>query len=109
MRLETPAVVLVCLACAASAAGQGLPSEPVALAGGSVTLGADVSASFGGSDPGFFNYTDYDHSALRTLRIDVTGAVKAGSHVSVLAEIRSENEDVVPYALYVRIRPWSER
>jgi len=108
MRLG-PAVVLVYLAGAAAAAAQGLPSEPVTFAGGHVTLGADVSASVGSSDAGFFNYTDYDHSALRTLRIDVTGAINAGSHVAVLAELRTENEDVVPYALYVRIRPWAGR
>src|SRR5688572_10218297 len=90
--------------------GGGLPSEPLAFAGGHVTLGADVSASFGGSDPGFFNYTDYDHSALRTFRIAVTGAFKAGTHVSVLGELRTENAgEVVPYALYVRLRPWADR
>jgi len=93
-----------------SAAAQSVPSEPVALAGGRVTIGADVSASFGGDDPGFFNYTDYDHSALRTLRIDVTGAVNAGDHVTFLAELRTENiGEVVPYAFYVRIRPWADR
>ena len=34
-------------------------------ADGRVTVGGDVSASFGSDDPGFFNYTDYEHSALR--------------------------------------------
>src|SRR5438105_2484945 len=93
---------------AAPAAAQLLPSEPVAFAGGHVTVGADVSASMGTSDPGFFNYTDYDHSALRTLRIDVTGAVTAGEHFAFLGELRTENVGrVVPYALYVRIRPWT--
>lgn len=110
MSLRRTAFVLVCLAGVSAAGAQTLPSEPVALAGGRVTIGADVSASFGGSDPGFFNYTDYDHSALRMLRIDVTGAVNAGDHITVLAEVRTENVGgIVPYALYVRIRPWAER
>jgi hypothetical protein len=129
MRFRTAALLGVCLAGASTAqaqppspsasaslaearyaSGGGLPSEPVAFAGGRVAIGADVSASIGGNDAGFFNYTDYDHSALRTLRIDVTGAVHAGAHVSVLAEVRTENIDgVVPYALFVRIRPWTAR
>jgi hypothetical protein len=104
------ALLLVGLAGTPSADAQGLPSEPLTFAGGHVTIGADVSASFGESDPGFFNYTDYDRSALRTFRIDLTGAVNAGNHITVLAEIRSENiGGIVPYALYVRFRPWAER
>jgi hypothetical protein len=103
-------VMLASLALAAPAAAQGLPSEPLAFAGGHVTVGADVSASVGGHDPGFFNYTDYDHSALRTLRLDVIGSVNAGEHFALLGELRTENGgEVVPYALYVRIRPWADR
>ena len=110
MSIRTAAFLVACLAGVSSARAQSWPSEPVALACGRVTIGADVSASFGGSDPGFFNFTDYDHSALRTLRIDVTGAVNAGDHVTLLAELRTENVGgVVPYALYVRIRPWANR
>src|SRR5947207_4530359 len=107
MQFRTLALAVACLAGASSARGQ-IPSEPVAFADGRVTLGADVSASFGTADPGFFNYTDYDHSTLRTLRIAVMGAVNAGDHVAILGEVRTENfEELVPYALYVRIRPWT--
>jgi hypothetical protein len=93
------------------ASGQALPSEPIAFADGRVVVSGDVSASYASSsDPGFFNYTDYDHSALRLLRIDMTAAVKAGPHFTVLGEIRSENLGTVrPYALYLRIRPWTTR
>jgi hypothetical protein len=101
-------LLVVCASGAASA--QTLPSEPIALAQGRVTIGGDVSASVGGDDPGFFNYTDYEHSALRLLRIDVSAAVKAGPHFAVLGEIRTENFGrVQPYALYLRIRPWTAR
>jgi hypothetical protein len=99
------------IVCAAGAAGaQTLPSEPIALADGRVTVGGDVSASFGSADPGFFNYTDYQHSALRMLRLDVSAAAKAGPHFTLLGELRSENlGSVEPYALYLRIRPWTAR
>jgi hypothetical protein len=102
-------MLLVC--CFAGTAGaQTLPSEPISIAGGRVTLGGDVSATVGPEDPGFFTYTDYGHSAMRMLRLDLSGAVKAGPHFTLLGELRSENlEQVRPYALYVRIRPWTAR
>jgi hypothetical protein len=100
--------LLVCAARLGTA--QTLPSEPIALAGGRVTVSGDVSAGYGSADPGFFNYTDYEHSALRLFRVDVAAAVKAGPHFTLLGEIRSENLDTVrPYALYLRIRPWISR
>jgi hypothetical protein len=104
------------------AAGQTLPHEPIVFGGGRVTIGGDVSATFScgdsgeaetarcADDPGFFNYTDYEHSALRMLRVGVTAAVKAGNRLSLLGELRSENAGVPqPYALYARIRPWTSR
>jgi len=104
------ASMLVVVASAAEARAQTLPSEPIALADGRVTVSGDVSATFGSRDPGFFNYTDYEHSALRLLRIDVLAAAKAGPHFSLLGEVRSENIDTVrAYALYARIRPWTGR
>jgi hypothetical protein len=104
-------LLTACAAGSASAAGaQTLPSEPIALADGRVTVGGDVSATFGSTDPGFFNYTDYEHSALRMLRVDVSAAAKAGPHFTLLGELRTENLDSVrPYALYLRIRPWTAR
>jgi hypothetical protein len=109
MKIWSAAVLLACLGMGAPARAQGLPSEPIALAGGRVTVGGDVSATFGSDDPGFFNYTDYEHSALRMLRIDVGAAVSAGEHFTLLGELRTENVDVVPYALYLRITPWTAR
>jgi hypothetical protein len=104
------------------AAGQTLPHEPIVFGGGRVTLGGEVSASFSCADSdeadtgrcpgdrGFFNYTDYEHSALRLFRVGVTAAVKAGNRLSLLGELRSENAGLPqPYALYVRIRPWTSR
>jgi len=104
------------IACALALCGsvparaQTLPSEPIVFADGRVTFGGDVSASIGPDDTGFFNYTDYQHSALRLLRIDFTGSLKAGDHLAVLGEVRSENVGSPrPYALFLRIRPWTAR
>jgi hypothetical protein len=89
---------------------QTLPSAPISLADGRLTIGGDVSASFGSDDPAFYNYTDYEHSLLRMLRVDLSAAVKAGSHLSLLAELQTENFDTIhPYAFYLRIRPWTAR
>jgi hypothetical protein len=105
-------VLLVCLTGTAGAQVLGLPSEPIAFADGRVTVGGDIVASVGPKDKetGYFNQTDYHHSALRLLRIDVSAAVKAGPHFALLGEIRTENfGQVRPYAAYVRIRPWTSR
>jgi hypothetical protein len=93
-----------------AADAQILPSEPFSFAGGRVTIGGDVSATFGELDPGWFDYTDYQHSALRMLRIDVSTAVNAGAHVTLLAQVRTENLGMLrPYGLYARLRPWAKR
>ena len=104
------------IACALALCGsvparaQTLPSDPIVFADGRVTFGGDVSASIGPDDTGFFNYTDYEHSALRLLRIDLSGSLKAGDHLAVLGEVRSENiGSPRPYALFLRIRPWTAR
>lgn len=105
----------------ALARAQWLPSEPIIVGGGWLTVAGDVSAtascaSVSGNssactaDTGYFNYTDYDQSVLRLFRVDVSAAVKASSRFSVLAEVRSENSRAPrPYALYARIRPWRSR
>jgi hypothetical protein len=101
---------------------QVFPSEPVVFGGGRVTLGGGLSASFScarpntpdegtcAEDTGFFNYTDYEHSSLRMVRIYLTGSLKAGERLTLLGEVSSENVHTIqPYALYLRIRPWSTR
>jgi hypothetical protein len=103
-------MLLVCAAGTAGAQGLGLPSEPIAIAGGRLTVAGDVTGTVGPKDKGFFNNTDYATSALRMLRIDVSAAMKAGPHFTLLGEIRTENlGQIRPYAAYVRIRPWTAR
>jgi hypothetical protein len=98
---------------------QGLPSEPLVFGDGRVAIsgGASITVSCAGSvakgcgeDAGFFNYSDYEHSTLRMMRLTANAAVRANGYVSFLTEVRSENGDPpVPYALYVRVRPWRSR
>src|SRR4051794_38825726 len=90
-----------------SARAQVLPDGPFVFGDGHVTLGGDVSWSVAREDTGFFNYTDYERSTLRMLHVAVLAAVKAGDHIEVLTEIRSENGAApTPYGLYLRVRPW---
>ena len=92
------------------ARAQTLPSEPLSLAGGHVTIGGDVSATVGQDDTGFFNYSDYDHSTLRMFRVDLTAAFTVNPHLAVLGEVRTENAGRLrAYAFYLRIRPWTAR
>ncbi len=116
--------ILVILSRASVAGAQILPSSPIVIGDGTVTLGGDISASVGRDDPGFFNYTDYQHSvdsvsvaqasrSLRRFRADLNGLLKAGNHVSVLGELRLVDvDDIVAAegsALYLRIHPWTSR
>jgi hypothetical protein len=101
------------LLCAASASAQDLPAGPISLAGGRITLGGDISFSLtpqDDEDGSWFNFTDYEHNALRLFRAGLIADVRVTDTLSVLTEVRSENgESMEPYALYVRFRPWRER
>ena len=90
---------------------QVLPSGPIETGRGTVTIAGAVDATFGSrDDEAFFNYTDYEHNALRVARLRVLGEWRIGSRLSVLGEARTENGDGAQLAaLYVRWRPWSQR
>ena len=110
--MKTGWIILLVL-CATTAHAQELPSGPVSLANGMVVIGTDLSVSLtpqDDTDGAWFNYTDYEHNALRLFRVAVNADVRLTDRVSVLTEIRSENGDAVkPYALYVRVHPWRDR
>lgn len=98
---------------ARGAAGQTLPavpSEPVSLGGGRVVLGGELAASVAPDDEGFFNYTTYEVTTLRQLRLGLSGLFRVTDRISVLGELRSENlQTIAPFALYARIRPFPGR
>ena len=112
-RSAKAALLLLVLCAASTARAQELPSGPVSLAGGRVVIGTDISLALtpqDDTDGSWFNYTDYEHNALRLFRAGVTADVRLTDRVSVLTEVRSENGDAIePYALYVRVRPWLDR
>lgn len=101
---------LLCCGMAAGAAAQSLPSTPISLADGRVVLGGEASISVAPEDLGFFNYSDYEHSTLREVRLGMKAVVRATDRISVLGELRAENfSHVTPFALYARIRPFPSR
>jgi len=111
--LATSTAAATLLVLAAPLGAQEWPSRPISLASGAVTIGTDISISAtpqDDSEGAWFNYTDYEHNALRLFRVGVTADVRVAERVSVLTEVRSENGDAIkPYALYIRVRPWRDR
>jgi hypothetical protein len=101
-------VTLTALAPAAALA-QVLPDGPVAAFDGRLVVGAEIVATFGDEDHiAFFNYTDYEHNTFRMFRVALTAAWRPAARVAVVGEVRAEDLNLVrPYALYVRVRPWS--
>jgi hypothetical protein len=109
-------VVLLALAAAPSvAAAEEWPSGPVSLFDGRVVLGGEALVTIGPDDPGFFNYTDYERSVLQLARLGVVAMVHVSDRISFLAEVRAEGDTTggpwsgVPYAAFVRLRPWVGR
>ncbi len=105
---------------AASVLAQGLPSEPFVLGDGRVIVSGDVALTAScshasgsaacTSDTGFFNFTDYDSSTIRTARAGVSTAVRLSRQISVLGDFRAEYERVPRvYSLYVRVKPFGNR
>jgi hypothetical protein len=92
-------------------AAQLLPSAPIVIGDGRLVLGAEVAGSISEQDHvAWFNYTDYEHDALRLLRASVTGEWRIAPRVSFLGELRMENADELrAYAAYLRVRPFEGR
>ena len=73
-------------------------------------LGAEVVATVAPEDPGFFNYTSYEYSAIRNFRLGVSAEIRANEYVQVLTELRLDQGHLFDaYGLFVRIRPWPNR
>ena len=106
-------LALLLLLCSppAAARAQGLPDGPITTARGTITVGGEATLTAGSRDDiAFFNYTDYEHNALRMFRVALSGMWRPSERLAFLTELRSENaEHVVPRALYVRVHPFKGR
>lgn len=106
VRALASAGLLVCVA-STQAAAQGLPTEPLALFGGSLVVSGEASVAAAPADNGFFNFTDYEQSALRLTRFSLLTSWSLGDRASVLGELRAQTGrpfDV--HALFLRVHPW---
>ncbi len=112
MRLSAirPLFGAACLLLAARASGQGLPEEPLRTPDGRLTVSAEAVATFGPSDEtAYFNYTDYEHNALRLFRLGAAAVWKPADWLALATEVRSEDlEAPRVYAAYARIRPFRD-
>ena len=75
-----------------------------------VRVSGEASASVStrdAEDEGWFNFSDYENSIVRSVRLSLVGEVRLSRRIAVLTEVRSLQFDrPEAYALYVRIRPW---
>jgi hypothetical protein len=74
-----------------------------------VLVGGELSGIQGPADAiAFFNYTDYEHNALRLARVRLYGEWRLSRVVSFIGEVRTEDTDSIEAsAAYVSVRPWA--
>jgi hypothetical protein len=66
-----------------------------------------IATAGSADDVTFFNYTDYEHNALRMMRLGVSGIYRPVVWLAFVGELRSEDlEHPAPYAAYARVQPW---
>lgn len=104
---RTSALLLLAVGIAATVRAD----EPVTFAGGRIRVGGEASGTFSTPDDrSYFNNTDYLRSNLRLFRLNLDVEAHAGAHVALVGQVRSDNLDAPrPYALYLRVRPWTAR
>lgn len=86
------------------------PDVPAGAPVDRVTVGGELTATYGSSDPGFFNYATYAYDPLRNVRMVVDASVRPMRHVELLAQVRTDGTSQARMAaLYVRVRPWLSR
>jgi hypothetical protein len=116
-RLLTATVFVWLAVPAARSAADLLPSRPITLGDGRVTVSGDVAIAFGTKDAGYFNLFDYSHDAFNVLSMSLTAEFRATDRIAFIGQIldevslRSRDPDPAdrhiffPYAAYVRVKP----
>lgn len=75
-----------------------------------VSVGGEITATYGSDDPGFFNYATYDYSPFRNTRVVLDASAAPFRRVDVLAQVRVDGTSYAQVsALYLRVRPWLGR
>lgn len=110
MSRHLPAVLAALVACASPCAAQDEGDEGRPRLADRIRLSGEASASVSTLDAeeeGWFNYSDYETSTVRSIRLSLVAEVTLTERIAVLTEIRTlQFEAPEAYALYVRIRPW---
>lgn len=115
MLIYRPARCLLLLLSFAATVGrvsaQPLPEGPIGAFDGRVVVrGEVIAAGSSADDIAYFNYTDYEHNALRMVRLGVSGVYRPASWLAFVGEVRSEDlQHPTAYAAYARVRPWRNR
>ncbi len=115
MLIYSPARRLLLLLSFAATVGrvsaQPLPEGPIGAFDGRVVVrGEVIAAGSSADDIAYFNYTDYEHNALRMVRLGVSGVYRPASWLAFVGEVRSEDlQHPTAYAAYARVRPWRNR
>ena len=101
-------LLLALVAGPAAASAQSLPAGPVSAFDGRLVVGAEVSVTVGNTDEiAYFNYTDYEHNALRMVRLALAATWRPAERLAVVGELRTEDfSQPRAYGAYLRVRPW---
>ncbi len=96
---------------AGTASAQALPSEPVRTLGGRLVFTGEASITAAtADDESYFNYTDYERNALRSVRLSGGALWQPADRLAFVGELRAEDfESAGAYAAYIRFRPWTTR
>jgi hypothetical protein len=102
------ACVSVAVVLPAASQAQILPTEPVRVFDGRLIVTGEASLTAGREDhEAYFNYTDYERNALRTIRLAVGALWQPLEQIAFVGELRSEDFSTAgAYAAYIRVRPW---
>lgn len=112
--LATSALIVVTLVLAVADARAQMPGDgPLLLADGRVSITGEVTATAStkaADDEGWFNYSSYELSTLRNVRLALAADARLTQRLSIVAEVRTDSfEHVDAYALFLRMRPWAGR
>lgn len=93
-----------------SAAAQPLDVPADTGEAGRISVGGELTATYGSEDPGFFNYATYAYDPLRNVRVVFDASVRPARQLELLAQVRTDGVSQARMAaLYLRVRPWRSR